>query len=68
MTETGLEVQRHDTMYLASSTGITAICFITTIFYAHLVGPAVLGAYFIFLSSFNIPGLFTDLGIGTATT
>lgn len=68
ITEIGLEVQRHGTMHLVSSTGITAIGFIATIFYAHWVGPTVLGAYFIFLSSFNILGLFTDLGIGTAVT
>ena len=68
ITEIGLEVQRHGIMHLVSSAGITAIGFIATIFYAHWVGPAILGTYFIFLSSFNILGLFTDLGIGTAAT
>lgn len=63
-----MEVQRHGAMYMASSAGITAIGFIATIFYAHWVGPTVLGAYFVFLSFFNILGIFTDLGIGTATT
>jgi O-antigen/teichoic acid export membrane protein len=64
----GTEVQRHVTMYLLSSAGITAIGFIATIFYAHWVGPTVLGAYFVFLSVFSILGLFTDMGIGSATT
>jgi O-antigen/teichoic acid export membrane protein len=66
ISETGMEVQRHGTMYLLSSAGITAIGFIATIFYAHWVGPAVLGAYFVFMSLFNILSIFTDLGIGTA--
>jgi len=67
-TEAGMEVQRHGIMYLLSSAGITAIGFIATIFYAHWVGAAVLGAYFVFLSFFNILSIFTDLGIGTAAT
>ncbi|MDD4138294.1 MAG: oligosaccharide flippase family protein [Methanoregula sp.] len=63
-----MEVQRHGTMYLLSSAGITAIGFIATIFYAHWVGAEVLGAYFVFLSFFNILSLFTDMGIGSAAT
>ena len=68
MSEKELEVQRHGIMYLISSTGITIIGFLATIFYAHWVGAEVLGLYFLFLSSFAILGLFTDLGIGYAAT
>ena len=66
MPELELEVQRHSTMYLVSSTGITLVGFLATIFYAHWVGADILGQYFLFLSYFAIAGLFTDLGIGYA--
>src|SRR5208283_435912 len=68
MSEKELEVQRHGTMYLVSSIGITLIGFLATMFYAHWVGAGVLGQYFLFLSCFAIASLFTDLGIGYATT
>jgi O-antigen/teichoic acid export membrane protein len=62
------EIQRHGTMYLISSLGITIIGFFATIFYAHWVGPSILGAYFLFLSFFSILCFITDLGIGFAGT
>jgi O-antigen/teichoic acid export membrane protein len=68
MSEKELEVQRHGIMYLFSSTGITLIGFLATMFYAHWVGAEVLGLYFLFLSYFSILGLFSDLGIGYAAT
>lgn len=68
VSEKAIEVQRHGTMYLVSSLGITCIGFLATIFYAHWVGAAVLGAYFLFLSSLNMIGLFGDFGIQNAAT
>jgi len=68
MSEKELEVQRHGTMYLISSIGITLVGFLATMFYAHWIGPGVLGQYFLFLSFFAIASLFTDLGIGYAAT
>ncbi|MDO8873162.1 MAG: oligosaccharide flippase family protein [Methanoregula sp.] len=68
MSEMHSEIQRHGTMYLISSMGITIIGFLATIFYAHWIGAAVLGAYFLFLSFFSILGFITDLGIGCAGT
>jgi O-antigen/teichoic acid export membrane protein len=68
MSEQELEVQRHGTMYLISLSGITIIGFLATIFYAHWVGAAVLGTYFLFLSMYSILSFFTDLGINYATT
>ena len=62
------EVQRHGTMLLISSLGITFIGFLATVFYAHWVGPGTLGQYYLFLSYFAILCLFTDFGIGYATT
>jgi O-antigen/teichoic acid export membrane protein len=68
MSEKELEVQRHGMMYLVSSTGITLIGFLATMFYAHWVGAGVLGQYFLFLSFFAIACQLTDLGIGYAVT
>ncbi len=68
MSEIQNEVQRHGTMYLISSLGITLIGFFATIFYAHWVGADVLGAYFLFLSYYGIFSIITDLGIGSAGT
>lgn len=68
MSEIHSEIQRHGTMFLISSMGITIIGFFATIFYAHRVGATVLGAYFLFLSFFSIFGLITDSGIGYAGT
>lgn len=60
------EVQRHGTMYLLSSAGITGIGFLATMFYAHWIGPGILGQYILFLSCLSIVSLLTDLGISTA--
>jgi O-antigen/teichoic acid export membrane protein len=68
MSEMHSEIQRHGTMYLISSMGITIIGFFATIFYAHWVGAGILGAYFLFLSFFSIFSFITDMGIGYAGT
>ena len=41
MSEKELEVQRHGTMYLISSIGITLVGFLATMFYAHWIGPGL---------------------------
>jgi len=68
MSEMHSEIQRHGIMYLVSSMGITIIGFLATIFYAHWVGPSVLGAYLLFVSFFNILVFIADFGIGYAGT
>ncbi|MFA5103535.1 MAG: polysaccharide biosynthesis C-terminal domain-containing protein [Candidatus Thermoplasmatota archaeon] len=68
MSDKEMEVQRHGMMFLVSSAGITLVGFLATIFYAHWVGPEVLGLYFLFISYLAILGLFSDLGIGYAAT
>jgi O-antigen/teichoic acid export membrane protein len=68
MSELIIEIQRHGTMYLISSLGITLAGFFATIFYAHWVGADILGEYFLFLSYFSISCLITDFGIGYAGT
>ena len=68
MSESIIEIQRHGTMYLMSSLGITLAGFFATIFYAHWVGADILGEYFLFLSYFSISCLITDFGISYAGT
>lgn len=43
-------VQRQSLISLASTLALTAIGFLSTMFFAHTVGPAILGAYFIFVA------------------
>ena len=62
-----MEVHRHGVMMLASSTVITFIGFLATMFYAHWLGAEILGYYFLFLSYFSLLGLLSDLGINYAT-
>jgi O-antigen/teichoic acid export membrane protein len=64
--EREMDVQRHGTMYLLSSAGITVVGFLATMFYAHWVGPGILGQYILFLSCFSMLSLLTDMGIGLA--
>ncbi|MGA2121553.1 MAG: polysaccharide biosynthesis C-terminal domain-containing protein [Methanoregula sp.] len=68
MSDKEIEVQRHGIMFLLSSAGITLIGFLATMFYAHWVGPGVLGIYFVFLSGLAILSFFSDFGIGSAAT
>lgn len=68
MPEVEHEVQRHSTMYLASSGGITLFGFLATIFYAHWVGADVLGQYMVFLSVLSILSLLCDFGTGYAAS
>ena len=48
------------------SIAFTLIGFLSTMYFAHAVGAGVLGAYFLFLAYYNIIGLMTDGGFGTA--
>lgn len=61
-----MEVHRHGMMMLASSTVVTFIGFLITMFYAHWLGAEILGYYFLFLSYYSILGLLSDLGLNYA--
>ena len=62
-----MEVHRHGLMMLASSTVITFIGFLATMFYAHWLGAEILGYYFLFLSYLSLLSLLSDLGLNYAT-
>ena len=62
MSELLTEIQRHGTMYLISSLGITLAGFFATIFYAHWVGAEILGEYFYFFPILAFHVLLPILG------
>jgi len=59
-------IQRQSVISLFSTIALTGIGFISTIYFAHTLGPAPLGAYFLFLAYFGILNLIGDGGFGGA--
>jgi O-antigen/teichoic acid export membrane protein len=59
-------IQRQSLIYIASTVSLTAVGFVSTIYFAHALGPAPLGAYFLFLAYFGIFNLVGDGGFGGA--
>ena len=59
-------IQRQSLIILVSTLATTIIGFISTIYFAHTLGPAPLGAYFLFLAYLGIFNLVGDWGFGEA--
>ena len=59
-------IQRQSFITLVSTIALTGIGFIATTYFAHTLGPAPLGAYFLFLAYFGIFNLIGDGGFGGA--
>ena len=59
-------IQRQSVISLFSTIALTVIGFLSTIYFAHTLGPAPLGAYFLFLAYFGIFNLVGDGGFGGA--
>ncbi|KKH95132.1 polysaccharide biosynthesis protein [Methanosarcina sp. 1.H.T.1A.1] len=59
-------VQRQSIISLFWQIAFTAIGFLSTMYFAHTVGAAILGAYFLFLAYDGICSLVTDGGFGGA--
>ena len=59
-------IQRQSVISLSTTIALTAIGFLSTIYFAHILGPAPLGAYFLFLAYFGIFNLIGDGGFGGA--
>jgi O-antigen/teichoic acid export membrane protein len=59
-------IQRQSVISLSTTIALTAIGFLSTIYFAHTLGPAPLGAYFLFLAYFGILNLVGDGGFGGA--
>jgi len=60
-------VRRQSLIHICTSIAITAIGFLSTVYFAHVLGPSILGAYFLFLAYFAIFNLVVDGGFGNAT-
>ncbi len=59
-------VQRQSLISLSSQLGITAVGYLTTIYFAHVLGPAILGLFFLFLAYYGVFDLVGDGGFGGA--
>jgi O-antigen/teichoic acid export membrane protein len=59
-------IQRQSVISLSSTIALTGIGFLSTIYFAHTLGPAPLGSYFLFLAYFGIFNLIGDGGFGGA--
>jgi O-antigen/teichoic acid export membrane protein len=59
-------IQRQSVIFVISTITLTIVGFVSTIYFAHVLGPAPLGAYFLFLAYFGILNLVGDGGFGGA--
>jgi O-antigen/teichoic acid export membrane protein len=63
----GIEsIRRQSTISLTSTLIITFIGFLSTMFFAHVLGPEPMGAYFLFVAYFGVFNLLGDGGLGRA--
>jgi O-antigen/teichoic acid export membrane protein len=60
-------IRRQSIVSLLWQIGVTAIGFLSTMYFAHAVGATVLGAYYLFIAYFGIINLMTDGGFGGAS-
>jgi O-antigen/teichoic acid export membrane protein len=59
-------IQRQSLISLLSTLAFTIIGFFSTMYFAHTIGPAPLGEYYVFLAYFGIFNLIGDGGFGGA--
>jgi O-antigen/teichoic acid export membrane protein len=59
-------VRRQSGVAFGATVLMTGIVFVSTMLFAHLLGPEVMGGYFLFLAYYGIVELFGDGGIGGA--
>ena len=59
-------IQRQSLISLLSTLALTAVGFLSTMYFAHSIGPAPLGEYFLFLAYFGVFNLIGDGGFGGA--
>ena len=59
-------VQRQSLLVFGSTLFITLFGFLSTVYFAHILGPAPLGAYFLFLAYYSVFNLVGDGGFGGA--
>jgi O-antigen/teichoic acid export membrane protein len=60
------QVQRQSLITFGSIIAMTIVGFIATVYFAHVLGPAPLGAYFLFVAYYGVFNLVGDGGFGGA--
>ena len=60
-------VRRQSLIHIGVNIAITAVGFLSTFYFAHVLGPSILGAYFLFLAYFGIFNIIVDGGFANAT-
>lgn len=61
-------IRRQSLISLGNIIGLTALGYLATMYFAHVLGPAVLGSYYLFLSYYGVFSLIGDGGFGGAAT
>jgi O-antigen/teichoic acid export membrane protein len=61
-------IRRQSLISFANIIGLTVLGYIATMYFAHILGPAVLGSYYLILSYYSIYSLVGDGGFGGAAT
>jgi O-antigen/teichoic acid export membrane protein len=59
-------IQRQSLIAMVSLLSVTAIGYLSTIYFAHVLGPAILGSFFLFTTYYGIFALIRDGGFGGA--
>lgn len=59
-------IKRQSLISLLSTMAVTTVGFLSTMYFAHFLGPAPLGEYFLFLAYFGVFNLIGDGGFGGA--
>lgn len=59
-------IQRQSIISFASTIGLTMVGLLSTMYFSHKIGPAVLGVYYLFLAYFGVFSLIGDAGFGSA--
>lgn len=59
-------IRRQSLISFANIIGLTVLGYVATMYFAHVLGPAILGSYFLFLAYYSIFSLIGDGGFGGA--
>lgn len=63
-----MTIQKSSITVFSSQIAFTIAGFLATMYFAHILGAEILGIYYLFISVLGLFILFTDFGVGAATT
>jgi O-antigen/teichoic acid export membrane protein len=61
-------IRRQSLISFGNIIGLTVLGYIATMYFAHVLGPAILGSYYLFLAYYSVFSLIGDGGFGGAAT